>query len=74
MEIEKIFYKDWEDGAKMKISFMKIGGPIIIIDIPEGSKYEKEIDENEELFRLKKFNHEIENLLKKKKFKEEKKI
>ena len=70
MRVEKIFYRDWKDGAKMKISFIKMGGPIIAIDIPEGSKYEKEIDENEELFRLKKFNSEIENLLKEKGFKE----
>ena len=69
MEIEKIFYREWSDGSKMKISFTKFGGPIIAIDIPEGSKYEKEIDENEKFFRLKKINNEIENLLKEKGFK-----
>ena len=71
MEIEKIFYREWPDGSKMKISFTTLGGPIIAIDIPKGSKYEKEIDENENLFRLKKFNNEIENLLKEKDFIEE---
>ena len=47
MKIKKIFYKDWPDGSRMKISFIKLGGPIISVDTSEKSEYSKEIEENE---------------------------
>ena len=61
--IEKVFYKDWPDGSRMKVSFMKIGGPIIAEDIVEDSKYTEEIKKDERLFYLKKFDHKLLKVL-----------
>ena len=70
MKIRKIFFKNWPDGSRMKISFIKLGGPIISIDTSVKSEYSKEIEENEKLFYLKKLDEESIILLEKKGFKE----
>ena len=68
--VEKIFYKDYPCGSRMRISFVKIGGPVIAQDIIEDSEYKREIEENERLFYLKRFDGNTLELLKQNNFKE----
>ena len=67
--IEKVFEKKYGN-SRMRISFTSIGGPIIVKEIEMDSPYKEEMEKDEQLFYLKKFNPEILNILTQKEFKE----
>ena len=68
--IEKVFKKTYNCGSRMQISFTEIGGPIIVKEIVMDSQHKEEIEKEEQLFYLKKFNPDILNTLIQKNFKE----
>ena len=71
MEFDGIFIKKWSDGSIVKISFVKMNGPIIDIDLKKNSKYEKEIDENTKIFYSRGLDFFAKELLKERGFEEQ---
>lgn len=68
--IEKIFIKEWPDQSRLQVSFTTVGGPIIIEDVVENSKYSQEVKELSDGFYLKKLDNNILRFLEEKGFQE----
>ena len=67
----RFFYKIWPDQSRMDIIFKEVFDATIVQNVIENSIYEKEMYEEEKIFRLKKLNPDILKLLNERGFQED---